>query len=1103
MAGLGDLIARVGANIDGYMSAMDQVVSKAGSTADQVERRFEKFETLGAAMAKIGVGLTAGLTVPIVGIGTAALTAAGDMEQARIGFTTLLRSGDAATQMLENLRDFAAKTPFQFTELVTSAQRLMALGFAANEVIPTLQAVGNAVSAMGKGSDAMDRIILQLGQMRNSARLSGSDMKSLIENGVEAWRYLSDATGIAMTEIQEKARDVLTGAQAADIILRGMATQFAGGMEAQSQSMLGMWSNVKDAIGFALADIGKALLPTAKLIIESFILPTIEGLKSLAEWFGGLPQPVQMGALALAGLAAAAGPVLVAIGAIGMALPAVSAGLTALGALGPLIMSMGGALTSTIAVLGRFALTAVPAAIAAMATFTTSTLPSAIAAIGSFSTALLVNAARALTTFATTSVPAAVMAVYTFATTAIPAAITAVVAFATTAIPAAISALVTFATTSIPAAISALVTFATTGVAGAGAALTSFAAAAVPVAIGALSALSVAALAVGAAFLGWKIGEWALSHIPGLQRLNDKIGDIAMQIPILNSALLRWSGIQKITDDSTQVLADSTEKLRKFLASKGVTVERGSLSLEEYNKKLRQAATELNKAGGVTKTATKTVQDHSKAVGAAGKAHKDAEPNVKKMTQAQADHIVKLAGLRRGLDEATDELLLLDAQIRSGRGPIELFARALDGVKVSLSALMPDFGTFSRVMDAVGRQASETADAFGAAMSRLRITSSTELKATADSAAADYERISNSGIATKGEIEQAWRAMTEAQIAYRRSIGEDVSALEEELAKQEQAHRSHGQQVRTVWGQIGEDISRAFDQASLRLSDAMRDLFTGEFSFSKVGDAFKELGLNIASAFLDVGAKAITDFIKNHIGALLEALGGLLSRLPVIGDALGGVFGRVGGAVGGTTGGGVAGSVGGAAGGVGGAAGAVGSGASSLAGWIAAGAGVASAISGIIGNFQNARQENTLNAIEESTRYSKAYDLLSVTLALEYWPFLKSIDNFLWTAGIQIWTEAVSEIQVAKDYLRDLIFKAADMINIALVTRDYTIATYEMLRDGLTMPNVSLAPLVVTGSAAPGGITVNIDMRGSTISDDATARRIGQMITDQIRSVIR
>lgn len=1013
MAGLGDLIARVGANIDGYMSAMDQVVSKAGSTADQVEKRFEKFETVGAAMAKIGVGLTAGLTVPIVGIGTAALTAAGDMEQAQIGFTTLLKSGDAAAIMLSNLRDFAAKTPFQFTELITASQRLMALGFAASEVIPALQSVGDAVSALGAGPDVMNRIILALGQMRNSAKLSAADMKQLTEAGIKGWQYLSDATGIAMTDIQEKAKDVLTGAQAAQIVMQGMARDFAGGMEAQSRSMVGMWSNVKDAIGFALADIGRQILPMAKIIVEEFVLPSVAGLKSLAAWFGQLPEPIKSGALALGALLAAAGPVTVAIGALGMAIPAVTAGLTAIaGVMGVAVAPM---LAVTAGIAGiTVALVALGTWVAANWEPIKATVLQAWDGIGDLWGAIWNPIAGFLTGIWTS------------------------IANAASSIWAPVADF--FAKLWAPIA---------------------------PVFINTWNAIGEGLTAI------WNGIKTAAASVWNF--IIEAIGDF-----------LKWAekipGVNKLFN-----LSEAWKNAEQLTAkTKAATVQ-------------VKAHAEAHKTSiPVIKASTDGVEKH-------GKAHKDAEPHVRKMSQAQADHIVKLAGLRRGLDEATDELLLLDAEIRSGRGPIELFARALDGVKVSLSALMPDFDTFSRVMDAVGRQAASTADAFGEAIRRLRVTSTTELQATADSATADYERISNSGIATKGEIEQAWRAMAEAQIAYRRSIGEDVSALEAELAKQEQVHRSHGQQVKTVWGQIGEDISRAFDQASLRLSDAMRDLFTGEFSFARVGDAFKELGLNIASAFLDVGARAITDFIKNHISALMEALGGLLSRIPVIGDALGGVFGKAGGAIGGTAGG-VGGSVGGAAGGVGGVAGgAAGAGVSNLAGWISAGAGIASAISGIIGNFQNARQETTLNAIEESTRYSKAYDLLSVTLALEYWPSLKSIDNFLWTAGIQVWTETVSEIQTAKSYLRDLIFKSADMLNIALVTRDYTIATYELLRDGLTMPNVSVAPLAFAGrpALAAGGMTVNIDLRGSTISDDAAADRLAERITSRIRSVVR
>ena len=253
-----------------------------------------------------------------------------------------------------------------------------------------------------------------------------------------------------------------------------------------------------------------------------------------------------------------------------------------------------------------------------------------------------------------------------------------------------------------------------------------------------------------------------------------------------------------------------------------------------------------------------------------------------------------------------------------------------------------------------------------------------------------------------------------------------------------------------------------------------------------------------------MGAKAVTDFIKVHLAKLLEAI-------PGIGTALGGIFGSssgIGGAIGGSSGGGIPGAIGGSTGGAGGAIGsAVGGGASNLAGWISAGAGIATAVSSVIGNFQAAKQETTLNAIEESTRYSKAYNLLGVTLALEYWPKIAGIHDFLWTTGITAWTETTAEIQGAKDYLRDLIFKTGDMLNIALTTRDYTIATYELLRDNFTIPSVSGPSMALAtvggGSRVSAGSTIVIDLRGSTISDDAVAERLAQRITDRIRTVVR
>lgn len=66
-----------------------------------------------------------------------------------------------------------------------------------------------------------------------------------------------------------------------------------------------------------------------------------------------------------------------------------------------------------------------------------------------------------------------------------------------------------------------------------------------------------------------------------------------------------------------------------------------------------------------------------------------------------------------------------------------------------------------------------------------------------------------------------------------------------------------------------------------------------------------------------------------------------------------------------------------------------GSAASGLTGIIGAAASVGSLISGIVGNFQNAKQETTLNAIEHEVRYSQIHLLNTLIKANDFWPYMK------------------------------------------------------------------------------------------------------------------
>jgi len=140
---LGELLVNLKMNAANFTSALD--------------RASARFEQMSGKMLAGGAALSAGVTAPLAMLGNAAVGMASQLQTAEIGFTTMLGSAERAGSFLEELKDFAARTPFEFPDLVTAAQRMMALGFEAKDVVPTMTAVGNAAAGLGGGADLINR----------------------------------------------------------------------------------------------------------------------------------------------------------------------------------------------------------------------------------------------------------------------------------------------------------------------------------------------------------------------------------------------------------------------------------------------------------------------------------------------------------------------------------------------------------------------------------------------------------------------------------------------------------------------------------------------------------------------------------------------------------------------------------------------------------------------------------------------------------------------------------------------------------------------------------------------------------------------------------
>jgi tape measure domain-containing protein len=221
-------------------------------------------------LAKAGIAGLAGITAAV---GIAGFKFDNMRQQSEIAFTTMLGDGQKAKAFLDNLQSFAAKTPFEFPELVTASQRLLAMGFNAEQVVPTLSAIGDAAAGLASGGEGISRMTTAMGQMLAKGKVSGEEMRQFAEAGVPAWDFLAKKIGVDIpTAMEMVSKGAVTGAVGVAAITEGMQKQFGGLMEQQSHTFGGLLSTFKDTFGII-----------SGTIMQPFFAMATAGLQGVAD----------------------------------------------------------------------------------------------------------------------------------------------------------------------------------------------------------------------------------------------------------------------------------------------------------------------------------------------------------------------------------------------------------------------------------------------------------------------------------------------------------------------------------------------------------------------------------------------------------------------------------------------------------------------------------------------------------------------------------------------------------------------------------------------------------------------------------------------------
>ena len=167
------------------------------------------------------------------------------LEQYQTALTNMLGSASAAENALEQIKQDAARTPFDTAGLVKANELLISTGVDADSSRKVILALGDAVSATGGGNEELSRMAQNLQQIKNAGKATAEDVKQFAYAGIDVYGILADYTGKSTAEVQKMTvtYDVLTAAleKASD-----EGGRYYNSMSTQSETLNGRMSTLTD-----------------------------------------------------------------------------------------------------------------------------------------------------------------------------------------------------------------------------------------------------------------------------------------------------------------------------------------------------------------------------------------------------------------------------------------------------------------------------------------------------------------------------------------------------------------------------------------------------------------------------------------------------------------------------------------------------------------------------------------------------------------------------------------------------------------------------------------------------------------------------------------
>lgn len=191
-------------------------------------------------------------------------------EMQKTSFEVMLGGKKAAAGLVDEIAEYAKKTPYEKMGLGDAAKMMLGFGIAQDKIMPNLKMLGDI--AMGD-AQKLDSLALAFAQVSSAGKLQGQDLMQMINAGFNPLQEMSKLTGKSMAELRgemEKGNISFAMVEAAFKSATAEGGKFHGMADKMSETAGGKLSSMMDSLSGVLLSLFN--------VIQPLLLPVINGL---------------------------------------------------------------------------------------------------------------------------------------------------------------------------------------------------------------------------------------------------------------------------------------------------------------------------------------------------------------------------------------------------------------------------------------------------------------------------------------------------------------------------------------------------------------------------------------------------------------------------------------------------------------------------------------------------------------------------------------------------------------------------------------------------------------------------------------------------------